>query len=100
MVVINNDGGGIFSFLPVAEHKEHFEACFGTPHGMGFEHAAKQFGLAYAKPRNFDAFRDEYRHAMKERCATLIEVVTSREENLRFQRAQQERIASAVEAAL
>jgi 2-succinyl-5-enolpyruvyl-6-hydroxy-3-cyclohexene-1-carboxylate synthase len=100
VVVINNDGGGIFSFLPVAEQREHFDSCFGTPHGMGFEHAAKQFGLAYAKPRNFDAFRDEYRHAMKERCATLIEVITSREENHRFQRALQERIASAVEVAL
>lgn len=100
VVVINNDGGGIFSFLPVAKHANHFEACFGTPHGMNFEHAARQFGLEYARPRNLDAFRDEYRHAMAEECATLIEVVTNREINVSTQREIQARIAAAVEAVL
>lgn len=100
VVVINNDGGGIFSFLPVAKHAEHFEACFGTPHGMNFEHAARQFGLEYVRPRRLDAFRDEYRHAMEEPCATMIEVCTQRDENLRAQRSLQERIAAVVESVL
>jgi 2-succinyl-5-enolpyruvyl-6-hydroxy-3-cyclohexene-1-carboxylate synthase len=100
IVVINNDGGGIFSFLPISEHGGPFEACFGTPHGMDFEHAAKQFGLEYAKPRHLDAFRDEYRHAMDNDCATLIEVRTNRTENVQMQRALQDRIAAAVDAAL
>jgi 2-succinyl-5-enolpyruvyl-6-hydroxy-3-cyclohexene-1-carboxylate synthase len=100
LVVINNDGGGIFSFLPVAEQTEHFEACFGTPHGMGFEYAARQFGLEYAKPKNLDAFRDEYRHAMRQPGTTLIEVTTNREDNLRVQRDLQAQIAAIVEATL
>ena len=50
IVVINNDGGGIFSFLPVPKHTEHFETCFGTPHGFNFEGAASQFGLNYIRP--------------------------------------------------
>jgi 2-succinyl-5-enolpyruvyl-6-hydroxy-3-cyclohexene-1-carboxylate synthase len=43
IVLINNDGGGIFSFLPQAETDrpevglpEHFELLFGTPHGIDF----------------------------------------------------------------
>ncbi len=50
IVAVNNDGGGIFHFLPIAEHEAVFEPYFGTPHGLGFEAAADMFGLAYSRP--------------------------------------------------
>jgi 2-succinyl-5-enolpyruvyl-6-hydroxy-3-cyclohexene-1-carboxylate synthase len=50
VVVLNNDGGGIFSFLPVSGHDAFFEPFFGTPQGVGFEHAAAMFGLRYDEP--------------------------------------------------
>ena len=33
VILVNNDGGGIFSFLPQASEKTHFEDLFGTPTG-------------------------------------------------------------------
>lgn len=78
VVVLNNDGGGIFSFLPIARHTEMFEAFFGTPHGLEFAHAAAMFGLGYTAPRTLLELAQAYRSACASPGATLIEVRTER----------------------
>jgi 2-succinyl-5-enolpyruvyl-6-hydroxy-3-cyclohexene-1-carboxylate synthase len=45
-VVVNNDGGGIFSLLE-ARDAVGFERLFGTPHGIGMATVAATYGLAY-----------------------------------------------------
>jgi 2-succinyl-5-enolpyruvyl-6-hydroxy-3-cyclohexene-1-carboxylate synthase len=49
VVVVNNDGGGIFHFLPQESSMpaEEFEALLGTPRGVDVERAAALFGLDY-----------------------------------------------------
>jgi 2-succinyl-5-enolpyruvyl-6-hydroxy-3-cyclohexene-1-carboxylate synthase len=86
VVVLNNDGGAIFSFLPVARHKAFFEPYFGTPQGVGFEGGAKMFGLAYDLPRTAEEFVETYRVASTRNRPTLIEVRTDREENTELHR--------------
>lgn len=46
-VVVDNDGGGIFSFLPQARFPGSFERVFGTPHGRDLSHLAALHGLGY-----------------------------------------------------
>jgi 2-succinyl-5-enolpyruvyl-6-hydroxy-3-cyclohexene-1-carboxylate synthase len=41
IIVVNNRGGGIFSFLPIAEYKDVFETYFGTPHDFNFSNACR-----------------------------------------------------------
>ncbi len=50
LVVVNNDGGGIFQFLPLGIDPVERERFWETPHGMDFENAAAQFGLEYHRP--------------------------------------------------
>jgi 2-succinyl-5-enolpyruvyl-6-hydroxy-3-cyclohexene-1-carboxylate synthase len=45
ILVLDNDGGGIFHHLPIAEAAPDFEALFGTPQGRELARAAALFGL-------------------------------------------------------
>jgi 2-succinyl-5-enolpyruvyl-6-hydroxy-3-cyclohexene-1-carboxylate synthase len=94
VVVLNNDGGGIFSFLPVSGHDSFFEPFFGTPQGVGFGHAAAMFGLRYDEPETPEGFLSAYREARSGDGPTLIEVKTDRAENVATHRKLLERLAA------
>ncbi len=49
LIMVNNDGGGIFSGLEQALFTGSFERLFGTPHGAGLHHLAAAFGLPYQR---------------------------------------------------
>ena len=49
IVVVNNDGGGIFSTLEQAAFHDSFERVFGTPHGADIAALAAAAGLPYAR---------------------------------------------------
>jgi 2-succinyl-5-enolpyruvyl-6-hydroxy-3-cyclohexene-1-carboxylate synthase len=84
VVVLNNDGGGIFSFLPVARHEEFFEPYFGTPQGVGFGPAAEMFGLGYEQHQTTGEFVDAYASACASGRSYILEVRTDREKNVRL----------------
>ncbi len=82
IVVINNDGGGIFHFIEGAEQELGFETVMGTPHGFRFEHAAHMFGLNYCNPCTQKEFEARYSEACSSGRSALIEITTDRRRNL------------------
>lgn len=96
IVLVNNDGGGIFSFLPQAAHPEHFEALFGTPHGLDFRPAADLYGASYCLASNWAEFSDAVARGLTETGLKIVEVRTDRERNVTMHR----EIWRAVSAAL
>lgn len=97
VIVINNDGGGIFSFLPIARHTDHFESFWAAPHGLVFEPIATAFKLRYARPESARAFADAYRDAMDAGTPALIEISTARNGNRALHDDIQRQLCAALE---
>jgi 2-succinyl-5-enolpyruvyl-6-hydroxy-3-cyclohexene-1-carboxylate synthase len=96
IVLLDNDGGGIFHFLPVAREGAAFEDHVATPHGTDFSHAAALYGLAHERVAAPEPFRAALDGALASDGATLIHVRTDREENVTLHRAIWEAVRSAV----
>jgi 2-succinyl-5-enolpyruvyl-6-hydroxy-3-cyclohexene-1-carboxylate synthase len=86
IVLVNNDGGGIFSFLPQAELDDGFDELFGTPHGIDFAPVAQMYGVGFARAADDCALRRLLRESIGAAGVQVIEVRTDREENVALHR--------------
>jgi 2-succinyl-5-enolpyruvyl-6-hydroxy-3-cyclohexene-1-carboxylate synthase len=80
IVVIDNEGGGIFSFLPQAEalNGAQFEQLFGTPHSVDFESLAKAHGLPFTWVKSAESLRLE----IEKPGVSIVGVRTDRHRNV------------------
>jgi 2-succinyl-5-enolpyruvyl-6-hydroxy-3-cyclohexene-1-carboxylate synthase len=88
IVLLNNDGGGIFHFLPVAGETDAFEEHVATPHGLDFAHAAALYGLGYTRATTTQQLKDAIDRSINAptTASEIIEVRTDRAENLALHR--------------
>ncbi len=96
VVLLNNDGGGIFSFMPQAGLPEHFEALFGTPTGLEFKFAAQLYSAGYVRADDWTTFRTSLRGGLASKGLEVIEMRTQRDRNVALHR----EVWAAVEEAL
>jgi 2-succinyl-5-enolpyruvyl-6-hydroxy-3-cyclohexene-1-carboxylate synthase len=96
VVIVQNDGGGIFSFLPIAQYPERFEEFFGTPHGLAIEQAAKLFGAHYSTPRTPTQLRASLKAGFGGGLH-WIEIKTERDENVSIHRQLYDRVLAGLE---
>ncbi|OXB92776.1 2-succinyl-5-enolpyruvyl-6-hydroxy-3-cyclohexene-1-carboxylic-acid synthase [Parageobacillus galactosidasius] len=96
IIVLNNNGGGIFSFLPQAKHKKHFEMLFGTPTDLQFEHAVRMYEGNYQKIKTWDEFRHYVTQSLTTDGLHVMEVCTSRENNVRKHRLLWEKVSQEI----
>ncbi|MFC5602348.1 2-succinyl-5-enolpyruvyl-6-hydroxy-3-cyclohexene-1-carboxylic-acid synthase [Sporosarcina koreensis] len=86
IVILNNDGGGIFSYLPQASVENHFEELFGTPTGLTFGHIGAMYDAQYAAVHTVEEFQAELQKE-KTKDVRIIEVFTNRPVNVKAHRA-------------
>lgn len=98
IIVINNNGGGIFSFLPQAEHPQHFELLFGTPLDLDFEHVVRMYNGEFTRVRDWEHLAVLMESAKTSTGLNVFEIVTKREKNTKEHREMWKRVSQEISA--
>jgi 2-succinyl-5-enolpyruvyl-6-hydroxy-3-cyclohexene-1-carboxylate synthase len=94
IVLLNNDGGGIFQRLPIAQFDPPFTELFLTPHGLDFEPAVRMYGLAYQRAQSIPELNRMLTQAIGSGSAAVIEVRTDSHQDEAARRALQWRVSA------
>ena len=83
IVVVNNNGGGIFSFLPMAdESNNHFESFWTTPHKLDFKHVAKLYHCNYEQVNSTSTLEKAISDSFDAKGIQIIEAISDIKENV------------------
>lgn len=82
LVVLNNDGGGIFDHLPIAAHREGYEEQFATPHGLDFRAAAEMYGCAFERVTKAADLADAIARGVASPRTSVVELRFARDASL------------------
>jgi 2-succinyl-5-enolpyruvyl-6-hydroxy-3-cyclohexene-1-carboxylate synthase len=91
IVLLDNGGGGIFDFLPVAENElareqNIYTRHISTPTGLDFADAAKLYGLGHERAEDVPGFRAALERALDSEHSCIVEVRSEREANVTLHR--------------
>ncbi|WP_030453608.1 2-succinyl-5-enolpyruvyl-6-hydroxy-3-cyclohexene-1-carboxylic-acid synthase [Herbidospora cretacea] len=92
VVVVNNDGGGIFSLLPQSSLGGSFERIFGTPHGVDLGYLAAATGTPYSVVSD----PDDLAKAIRGEGPRLVEARTDRNANAAVHVAMRDAVRAAI----
>jgi 2-succinyl-5-enolpyruvyl-6-hydroxy-3-cyclohexene-1-carboxylate synthase len=97
IILVNNDGGGIFSFLPQSALPEHFEQLFGTPTGLDFQPLVQMYGGHFERIHNWSDFEMALQNSWQIGGLWVIEVATNRSTNVVMHRQLRQRVRKALQ---
>jgi 2-succinyl-5-enolpyruvyl-6-hydroxy-3-cyclohexene-1-carboxylate synthase len=96
LVVCDNNGGGVFNFLPQAEHQDVFEEIFATPLGLDLSQVARLYGLVYSPVSDRSGLEPAIADAIAAPTPTMVVVRFKREDSVSGHRLCWEAAASAL----
>jgi 2-succinyl-5-enolpyruvyl-6-hydroxy-3-cyclohexene-1-carboxylate synthase len=97
IVVINNSGGGIFSFLPIANSGlENFQQYWTTDTDLKINKVADLYNCKYYFAENLNEVKKSIRESFKYKGVQIIEVKTSISKNISAHKRMSEKVKSAL----
>jgi 2-succinyl-5-enolpyruvyl-6-hydroxy-3-cyclohexene-1-carboxylate synthase len=98
IVVCDNNGGGVFNFLPQAQHQDVFEELFATPLGLDFAQVARLYDLVYSPVTDRGGLEPAIADAVASQTSTMVVVKFKREDSVNGHRICWEAAAAALRA--
>lgn len=77
IILINNNGGGIFEMLPISQFDPPFEEFFATPQNLDFSKLCLAYGIEYQNIRDWQQFRELF-ESMPSQGIRILEIQTNR----------------------
>ncbi|WP_254721986.1 2-succinyl-5-enolpyruvyl-6-hydroxy-3-cyclohexene-1-carboxylate synthase [Kovacikia minuta] len=77
IVLINNDGGGIFEMLPIAQFNPPFETFFATPQAIDFAQLCATYNVEYELMTHWEQFTNRL-NPLPESGIRVLEIRTDR----------------------
>jgi len=75
VILINNNGGGIFEMLPISSNNE-FKTYFKTPHNLNIAPIVKSFGLEHHLIKNEKELKIKLIKSLQKKSFTVLEILT------------------------
>jgi len=75
VILINNNGGGIFEMLPVSSNNK-FKTYFKTPHNLNIAPMVKSFGLEHHLIKNEKELKINLINSLQKKSFTVLEILT------------------------
>ena len=100
LVLVDNDGGGIFHMLPIRAFEPAFTPYFATPHGLDFRHAARLYDIRFRDVHGPAQLAEAVAAAVRRPGTEIVRVRTDRETNRRRHEGVREEAARRAAAAL
>ncbi len=82
IVVVNNDGGGIFGFLPIANHPQAYEPYFTTRQHASIEGLCQAAGVVHQRVKSLKSMTEALQSSLNRPGIHVVEVIVDAAQNI------------------
>ncbi|MEJ2615468.1 MAG: 2-succinyl-5-enolpyruvyl-6-hydroxy-3-cyclohexene-1-carboxylic-acid synthase [Ignavibacteriaceae bacterium] len=86
IILVNNNGGGIFEVLPISNYKDVFNEFFLAPHFLDFSYFVKGYAGNYSSIEDWESFTKVFHSALKSSNFSVLEIKTDAAKSLELRK--------------
>ncbi len=98
IILIDNNGGGIFGMLPIAESKKYFQEYFKTPQSVDFSMLVKAHGGKYYEIKSWKGLKNKLSNQQNFNNFSVFRIKTDTKSSIKFRKKYWELLSQKIES--